>query len=142
MAIELEFVSGLRAQLVNLWHDMVERNSNRRLEIFCERGFLASDHDMLGDIIVQVGDGPEGRLAPDDVLQRFERLLDRHDHRYRAWYGIPYLLQDLSFVESLLADRAASPDLGVGVEAQRLAAAVYYAAQSGEEVQLQNWFPE
>ena len=142
MAVEIEFVSGLRAQLVNFWHDMVERNSNRRLEIFCERGFLASDHDGLGDIIVQIGDGPEGRISPDEVLQRFERLLDRRDHRFRAWYGIPYLLQDLSFVESLLADRPASPDIGVGVEAQRLAAAVYHAAHTGEEVQVPQWAPE
>ena len=142
MAIELEFVSGLRAQLVNLWHNMLERNSNRRLEIFCERGFLASDHDMLGDIILQVGDGAEGRITPDEVLQRFEALLDRRDQRFRVWYGIPYLLQDLSFIEALLADRPATPDLAVGVEAQRLAAAVYHAAQTGEEVQVPRWVPE
>jgi predicted dehydrogenase len=141
MAIELEFVSGLRAQLVNLWHNMVERNSNRRLEIFCERGFLASDYDMLGDIIVQIGDGEERRVSPDEVLQRFETLLDRNDHRFRTWYGIPYLLQDLSFIEALLAGRPASPDIGVGVEAQRLAAAVYEAARSGKEIALEGWRP-
>jgi predicted dehydrogenase len=134
VAVELEFASGLRAQLVNLWHDMIQRPSNRRLEIFCARGFFASDHDMLGDVLVQLGDGAEERLGPRDVLQRFEPLLGRADTRFRDWYGVPYLLQDLEFVEALLAGRAPAPGLEVGVEAQRLAHAVYTAAASGEEV--------
>jgi myo-inositol 2-dehydrogenase/D-chiro-inositol 1-dehydrogenase len=135
MAIELEFATGLRAQLVNLWHDMIQRPSNRRLEIFCQRGFLASDHDMAGDITVQLGDGEERHLGGREVLERFETLLARPDHRFRDWYGIPYLLQDLAFVEALLADRDPAPGLDVGVEAQRLAEAVYAAAESGEEIE-------
>jgi len=141
MAVELEFVSGLRAQLVNVWHDMVQRASNRRLEIFCERGFVASDHDAVGDIIVQVGDGDEGRIGPDEVLRRLESLCGRSDHRFRHWYGIPYLLQDLSFVEALLAGDPAAPGIDVGLEAQRLAAAVYEAARSGEEIEVAGWKP-
>ena len=46
---------------------------------------------------------------------------------------MPYLLQDLAFVEALLADRDPAPSLEVGVEAQRIAEAVYRAADSGEE---------
>jgi predicted dehydrogenase len=138
MAIELEFATGLRAQLVNLWHDMIQRPSNRRLEIFCQRGFLASDHDMAGDITVQLGDGEERSVGGHEVLERFETLLARRDHRFRDWYGIPYLLQDLAFVEALLADRDPAPGLDVGVEAQRLAEAVYAAADSGEEIETEN----
>jgi predicted dehydrogenase len=141
MAVELEFATGLRAQLVNLWHNMVERNSNRRLEIFCATGFLASDFDMLGDILLQVGDGEENRIAPQEVLQRFESLLQRDEHRFRDWYSLPYMLQDLSFIESLLADRPAAPDIGAGVEAQRLAAACYEAARTGAEIALTGWTP-
>jgi UDP-N-acetyl-2-amino-2-deoxyglucuronate dehydrogenase len=141
MAVELEFVSGLRAQLINVWHDMVQRNSNRRLEIFCQKGFLASDHDMIGDIVLQIGDGEESHLGSDEVLRRFESILDRSDHRFRDWYGIPYLIQDLSFVEALLADQAPTPDLRAGVEAQRLAAAVYEAARTGAEIDVSSWQP-
>jgi len=134
IAVELGFASGLRAQLVNLWHDMVQRASNRRLEIFCEKGFVASDHDAVGDVLLQIGDGDEGRIGPDEVLLRFESLCGRSDHRFRHWYGIPYLLQDLSFIEALLAGHPALPGIDVGVEAQRLAAAVYEAARTGEEI--------
>jgi predicted dehydrogenase len=134
VAVELELAGGLRAQLVNVWHDMLQRPSNRRLEIFCRRGFFASDHDMLGDIAVQLGDAEERRLSAGEVLARFETLLGRSDARFRDWYAVPYLLQDLAFVEALLADRDPAPGLDVGVEAQRIAEAVYRAAESGDEV--------
>jgi myo-inositol 2-dehydrogenase / D-chiro-inositol 1-dehydrogenase len=136
VAVELEFASGLRAQLVSLWHDMLQRPSNRRLEIFCRRGYFASDHDMVGDIAVQLGDGPEQHLDASAVLERFEALLGRADPRFRDWYPVPYLLQDLEFIEALLADRDPTPGLEVGIEAQRIAETVYHAAQRGEEVEL------
>ena len=136
VAAEIEFASGLRAHLVTLWHDMLQRPSNRRLEIFCQRGFFASDHDMVGDMVVQIGDGAEGRLGTREVLDRFAALLGRADDRFRDWYAMPYLLQDLEFVEALLADRDPQPGLEIGVEAQRVAEAVYRAAEHGTEVEV------
>jgi myo-inositol 2-dehydrogenase/D-chiro-inositol 1-dehydrogenase len=136
MAIELEFASGLRAQLVNLWHDLAARASNRRLEIFCQRGFVASEHDMLGDVTLQLGDGEATVLDAGEVLARFEALLGRPDTMFRDWYGIPYLLQDLQFVEALLNDRAPAPSLEVGLAAQHLAEAAYRAAASGDEIEI------
>lgn len=141
MAVELEFASGLRAQLVNVWHDMVQRFSNRRLEIFCERGFFASDHDMLGEITYQIGDRELRTMATDEVTERFEKLLRRADHSFRQWYGIPYVLQDVQFIEALLNDDEPTPNLEAGVEAQRLAEAVYVAAESGTEVDATDFPP-
>ena len=120
---------------------MLQRPSNRRLEIFCRRAFFASDHDMAGDLLMQLGDGPERRLAPSEVLDRFGRLLGRPDERFRDWYAIPYFWQDLAFVEALLDGRDPAPGLEVGVEAQRIAEAVYRAAASGEEVELDGFGP-
>jgi predicted dehydrogenase len=136
VAMELEFARGLRAQLVSIWHDMLQRPSNRRLEIFCQRGFVASDHDMIGDVVVQLGDGAERCMRMDEVLERFRSLLGRGDDRFRDWYAVPYLLQDLAFIEALLADRPPHPDMAVGLEAQRIAEAVYRAAESGTEVEV------
>jgi UDP-N-acetyl-2-amino-2-deoxyglucuronate dehydrogenase len=134
VAVELELAGGLRAQLVNVWHDMLQRPSNRRLEIVCARGFLASDHDMSGELIVQHGDGAERRWSADDVLERHAALLPRRDDRFRQWYAIPYLLQDLEFVEAIRSRRDPEPGLAVGVEAQRIAEAVYRAAATGNEI--------
>ena len=132
VAIELAFASGLRAQLVNVWHDMLQRPSNRRLEIFCRRGFIASEADMRGDVTVQRGDDAVSIVRWPAVHERFSALLDRGEHAFADWYGVPYFLQDLSFIEALLDERDPDPGLDVGVEAQRLAAAVYEAAEDGQ----------
>lgn len=139
IAVEIAFASGLRAQLVNIWHDMMQRPSNRRLEIFCRRGFLASEADMRGDIELQRHDDPAERLRWPAIHERFTALLGRGDDAFSDWYGVPYLLQDLSFIEALLADRDPEPGLDVGVEAQRLAAAVYEAAERGVEIDVRTY---
>lgn len=142
MAIELEFAAGVRAQLINVWHNMIQRPSNRRLEIFCDTAFIASEADMSGEIIYQFGDGPETCLPEDEVLQRFVATHADVPDALRSCYGISYLVQDLAFVEALLAGRIAAPSIRVGLEAQRLAAAVYHAARTGEEVEVENFVPE
>jgi UDP-N-acetyl-2-amino-2-deoxyglucuronate dehydrogenase len=136
MAAELEFAGGLRAQLVNIWHNMVQRPSNRRLEIFCENAFLASDYDTAGEIIYQFGDGAEQLMPASEVMQRYLTTQDRVPDPLRDLYGVAYLVQDLAFVRALLEERAPSPDIRAGLEAQRLAAAVYHAARTGEEVEV------
>jgi myo-inositol 2-dehydrogenase / D-chiro-inositol 1-dehydrogenase len=141
MAVELEFATGLRAQLVNLWHNMVQRPSNRRLEIFCDTAFVASDADMSGDVTYQFGDGPERVLPADEVLRRFVAMQGSVPEALRDFYGVSYLVQDLAFVRSLLTGGAPAPALRVGLEAQRLAAAAYHAARTGEEVDVETFEP-
>ena len=136
MAVELEFVSGLRGQLVNVWHNMVQRPSNRRLEIFCDNAFIASEADMNGDITYQFGDGPERLLPASEVLRRFVSMQARVPEGLDDCYGVSYLVQDLAFVDALLGDRPAAPDIHAGLEVQRLAAAVYHGARTGTEVDV------
>jgi len=139
MAVELAFATGVRAQLINVWHNMIQRPSNRRLEIFCDNAFIASEADMSGEIICQFGDGPEERLSEDEVQRRFVAMQATVRDGLRDCYGIAYLVQDLAFVEALLAGRAPAPSMRVGVDAQRLAAAAYHAARTGEEVDVERF---
>lgn len=141
MAIEIEFASGLRAQLMNLWHGMIQRPSNRRLEIFCENAFIASDADMCGEITHQFGDGPEAVMRDQEVLERFVAMNAGIPAGLTDYFGVPYLVEDLAFVMSLLEDRPVDPGIAVGLEAQRLAAAVYHAARTGEEVDVTSFEP-
>jgi UDP-N-acetyl-2-amino-2-deoxyglucuronate dehydrogenase len=136
MAVELEFAGGLRAQLLNLWHDMIQRPSNRRLEIFSDSAFVASDYDMSGSITYQFGDGPEQILPEEEVLARFTAMQTSIPAGLGDYYRVPYLVQDLAFVTSLLGGRVPTPDIRTGLEAQRLAAAVYHAAQTGVEIDV------
>lgn len=141
VAVELEFASGLRAQVVNLWHNVLKRHSNRRLEIFCRNGFLASEHDMAGSVDLQIGDGDEQRLSAEEVLSRFVAQLGRDGHPMASWFGISYLLQDLCFVDALLEGRVPGPDVRTGLEATRLVEAIYHSARSGEEVDVASFVP-
>jgi predicted dehydrogenase len=134
VSVELELATGLRAQLVSIWHDMAQRPSNRHLEVFCPRAYVASEHDMFGEIILQRGDGAAEIIRSTEVLERFTALLARRDHTFRDYYALPYFLQDLAFVEALLDGRDPDPGLAVGIAAQRLAEAVYEAARSGNEI--------
>lgn len=141
MAIELEHAGGLRAQLVNLWHAMIQRPSNRRLEIFCENAFLASEADMGGEIQYQFGDGELQWMREEEVLERFSELQPSVPGPLRPFLRVPYLLEDLAFLQSLLQGRPADPDITVGLEAQRLAEAAYHAARSNSEVELVDFVP-
>src|SRR6202167_3122633 len=51
----MEFAGGFHGQLTSIWHKMIARSSNRRLEVFAENLFAASDADTLGDIVFQRG---------------------------------------------------------------------------------------
>jgi len=141
VSVELELACGAHAQLMNLWHNMIQRHSNRRLEIFCENAFVASDADMSGEITHQFGDGPEQVMAEVEVLERFTAMSPAIPPGLRDYIRVPYLVQDLAFVQALLEDRPPDPGIDVGLEAQRLAAAVYHAARSGDEVDVAAFEP-
>jgi predicted dehydrogenase len=127
---------------VNVWHDMVRRSSNRRLEVFCERAFVATEHDvMIGSVVVQRGDGGEEIIAAEQVLDHFVERQERPIAALRQGYGIAYGVQDLEFVRALLEDRAPAPDMRAGLEAQRVAEAVYESARSGETIELADFVP-
>src|SRR5262245_61561977 len=134
VAADLVFTTGVRAQLLNVWHDMAGRPSNRRLEVFCHRAFVASEHDMFGEVEWQHDDHPMARLDADEVVRRYMGTLARRDDTFARWHGLPYFMQVLAFVEALLEDRPPAPGLDDGVEAQRVVEAIYRAARSGDEV--------
>lgn len=76
--VHLEFPGGVLATLTSIWHRIQSRPSTRRLEVFCEDGFLWLDDDTTGPLHVETGDGavtlecpvPEwasGFEVPDDL---------------------------------------------------------------------------
>jgi predicted dehydrogenase len=66
-AISFEYPDGATAQLTSIWHQVLTRESSRRLEIFCEHAFMWTEDDYLGPLHVQTSDGTEvfcGDLPP------------------------------------------------------------------------------
>src|SRR4029079_1908017 len=51
------FADGAFAQLTSVWHQVLSRESSRRLELFCEKAVLWTDDDYLGPLHVQTDEG-------------------------------------------------------------------------------------
>ncbi len=140
--IAIEFAGGFLGQLTSVWHKMIGRPSNRRLEIFTENLFIASDHDIVGPIVVQRGNAQrEETIAEAEVMRRFEEIVLR-ERPYlapmRSSLALAYALEDLSFLAALRGECAPEPRIDDGVAAQSLVEAAYASARSGGPVTIKH----
>jgi predicted dehydrogenase len=139
-ATHFEFAQGHQAQHSSIWHRMLHRPSNRRLEVFCENLFVACDSDSIGPIIVQRGEGEREEIIPEqDVMARFVEILLR-ERPYLApmkdWFAVGYALEDAAFIAGLRGACAIDPGFGEGVKAQRLVEVAYDSARRRAPVDL------
>ncbi len=137
-ATGMEFAGGFHGQLTSIWHRMIARASNRRLEVFAENLFAASDADTLGPIVFQRAFGAnEETIAADVVMARFTQKILR-ERPYLApikdWLAIPYAAEDATFVAALKGACEPDPEFDAGVAAQRMVEAAYESARSGVTV--------
>ena len=51
------YADGSVATLTSVWHQVLSRESSRRLEVFCEKAVLWTDDDYLGPLHIQTDDG-------------------------------------------------------------------------------------
>ncbi|MGH7814817.1 MAG: Gfo/Idh/MocA family protein [Candidatus Binataceae bacterium] len=139
-AVTFDFRRGFSGNLISVWHKMIGRPSNRRLEIFCENIFIASDYDMFGSIIVQRNDAAaEETIPPHEVMARFGEIVVReHPHLepLRDLFAIPYALEDATFLAATRGECAPYPDFEAGVAAQQMVEAAYESAHTGLAVEL------
>ncbi|HEV7526412.1 MAG TPA: Gfo/Idh/MocA family oxidoreductase [Acidimicrobiia bacterium] len=56
-AATFAYADGSVAQLTSVWHQVLSRESSRRLEVFCEKAMLWTDDDYLGPLHVETDDG-------------------------------------------------------------------------------------
>jgi predicted dehydrogenase len=56
-AVMFTYADGSVAQLTSVWHQVLTRESGRRLEVFCEDATLWTDDDYLGPLSVQTDAG-------------------------------------------------------------------------------------
>jgi len=141
-ATSMEFAGGWHGQLTSIWHRMIARPSNRRLEVFAENLFVACDADTLGPIVFQRGSGAqEETIAADEVMVRFtEKILRERPYLapIRDRLMIPYAAEDATFIAALKGACDPDPEFAAGVAAQRIVEAAYESARSGVSVQLKS----
>ena len=114
-ATSMEFAGGFHGQLTSIWHSMIARASNRRLEVFAENLFAASDADTLGPIVFQRG---HGRQRGDYRRRRSDGPIHRKDFARAAVPGADQgsaggslRREDATFIAALKG--ACEPDPGI-----------------------------
>jgi predicted dehydrogenase len=119
-AATLVGVNGGVATLTTVWHDNTARESNRHLEIICQRRIITvSGDDWFGPVSWQDPDAKVHVLGPDELVLRATALL-----------GAPPNPDD-GFLRAISLDEPATPDLTLALRAQRLVEAGYLSHNRG-----------
>jgi predicted dehydrogenase len=98
---------------------VLERPSNRRVEIFCERLFVAIEGDLVGPLRFQFTGAAEQCLERGDLLAA---LRAKGDDVANPATG---------FLTAVRDGTRAAPDFAAALPAHRLADAVYASADAG-----------
>lgn len=129
-----EHSGGHSTTLSSVWHGCLDRESTRRLEVFFEGGYFATDQDYIGSIVTQGRDGPERVIGADEVMERYRAIAGLDDNEMRlASIGA---MEDYSFLRCVLEGRPARPDFETALAAHRVVDACYRSAASGQEVEV------
>jgi predicted dehydrogenase len=110
------FASGAVGSLVSVWHDVLERPSQRHVEVLCERLHLVIEGDWFGPVRWTLTGEGERVLEGNDLLAALDPPLPDG--------GNP----DGEFIEAVAAGRPASPAVGEALRAHRVVDALYRSA--------------
>ena len=115
----LAFRSGATGSLTSLWHDVDERGSLRRVEVFCERAWICLENDWYGPVRWRFT-GEDEHVLESDALVAAAR--ER---------GVRLGNPDGSFLRAIAKGTAAWPSLADAVRAHELTDACYASAAQG-----------
>jgi len=134
--VDMEFDSGMTGVLVSVWHDVINRHSDRRLEVFYERDFLALESEYTGPLRVMEGEGELETISEEAVNAKhfdISGITSAMEKELSTMYGV---YQDYLFCKNLLEDKAAFPGFKVAVRAHKLVDACFLSADRGERVKI------
>ena len=117
-AVRFDFESGAVATLVSVWHDMLERQSGRHIEVLCERLHVVVEGDLFGPVRWQYTGEPEQSLKGRELEAHLNAL---GDHRGNQAQG---------FLEAVRDGRPADPAFREALPAHAVVDAVYRSADA------------
>jgi predicted dehydrogenase len=129
-----EHADGVHTSLTSIWHEIDERPSTRRLEVFFEGGWFATDHDFIGPITYQGRTGAEQTLTAEEVFERYSALAGLAEAETRLARAGMYA--DYLFLRAASEGRRAHPDFTTAHAAHRVLAACYASAADRSDVTL------
>lgn len=119
VATSFELSSGGVGVHATVWHDVMERPSSRRIEIFCERRHLVLEDDEVGPITwVTSGEEPRS-LGGTNLVAACKEV------------GLTVGNADAAFVRSVAEGRPAWPTFRDAIRPHRLVDAIYRSATEG-----------
>jgi predicted dehydrogenase len=127
--VTLGYDEGAHATLLSVWHQVLTRESSRRLEVFCEQAFIWADDDYLGPLHVETSDGAS--VVEADLPAWVAALGVPAEHVAAvAQYAEP----TIAFLHAVGAKGSAamgSPDAQTALHAHRIVDAAYRSAAAG-----------
>ena len=115
----MSFSSGALGTLTSVWHDLLERPSLRRVEVFCENAYFWMEDDVWGPVHWTRSGGDEGALGGAELTS----ALDTE--------GLAVRNPDGAFIDAVRSGGPATPDFASALRAHLLADAVYRSAATG-----------
>jgi UDP-N-acetyl-2-amino-2-deoxyglucuronate dehydrogenase len=128
----IRFVSGARAELVSVWHNVIRRPSSRRLELFFENAYFHIENDFTGPITFQKHDGDASIISEDEVTARYLELIGLRNATFAD--ALRYSLEDYFFLNAVQRGDDPFPDFAIALEAHRAVDAIYRSAAAGGQL--------
>jgi predicted dehydrogenase len=130
----LDFADGAVASLTSIWHDLLDRPSQRHIEIFCENLYLHLDGEATSPLTWQFTGEPVRTLAADALAQA---CIDAGHARERDLSPVAggAMFNPLTPFLDAIASGAPSPlPLREALPAHRIVDAIYSSADSSGNV--------
>ena len=124
------FAGGGLGVLTSVWHDILERESQRYVEVFCERLHVELFDDTIGPVKWTFTGAPEQSLVGDELIAEVTRL------------GLGLGNADSAFIRAVQTGRPAYPSFDDALRAHVLTDAVYRsAAEHGAPIAIDPTLP-
>jgi predicted dehydrogenase len=121
-SVTFDFASGATAHLTSVWHDVLTRPSQRRLEVFRQRAWYVVEGDVFGPVRWMRSGEAEGSLEGDALVAELGRR------------QVPLRFPDAGFIEAVAGKTAAHPTVSDALRAHVVVDAAYRSAAAGGEV--------
>jgi predicted dehydrogenase len=115
----MDFECGAAVTLTSVWHDILERPSLRRVEVFCERLYVAVEGDFVGPVRWQFTGNEERCLEGEALVDALRAAGDEPVNTATT------------FLTAVRDGTQAEPDFAEALPAHRIVDAIYASADAG-----------
>jgi len=132
--VDMELESGMTGTLISVWHNVLNRHSNRRVEVFHERVFHTIESEYIGPIHRTEGEGNAEVIPAEEVNKKFWEIRGIEDPVEREISLMFGGYEDYLFCRSIIENKSADPDFNIAVKAHKLVDACYESSQKNERI--------